>query len=281
MMNVQGMMQHNVISAPPDLSLAEALDRMQQHHIRHLPVVSGQQIIGLLTDRDIRQAMPSSATTLHLEEIAEQMEAVAIGACMTVPVDMVESQTTTVEAARQLLESPFDCLPVVERDRLVGIVTASDFLRCFLAATIPSGELVRVRDYMQTASLTVAPSDIVRTAYHRMRCAHIRHLPVITVGRRLVGLLTDRDVRRLQASDISLLAVYEQREPTYTLTVQEVMTRHVITVEEDTPVADAGERLLRHQIGCLPVVSSDDTLNGIVTVRDLIRAYVRQHESSR
>jgi CBS domain-containing protein len=114
-----------------------------------------------------------------------------------------------------------------------------------------------------------------------MRCAHIRHLPVIATGRRLVGLLTDRDVRRLQASDISALTVYEQREPTYTLTVQEVMTRHVVTVEEDTPVADAGQRLLHHQIGCLPVVSSDGTLNGIVTVRDLIRAYVQQYESSR
>jgi CBS domain-containing protein len=63
--------------------------------------------------------------------------------------------------------------------------------------------------------------------------------------------------------------------------VQEVMTRHVVTVEEDTPVADAGQRLLHHQIGCLPVVSSDGTLNGIVTVRDLIRAYVQQYESRR
>jgi acetoin utilization protein AcuB len=281
MMRVQGMMQHEVVSAPPDLSLAEALDLMQQHHIRHLPVVSGQQIIGLLTDRDIRQAMPSSATTLRLEEIAEQMETVAIATCMTVPVETVEAHTTAVEAARQLLESPFDCLPVVDQGRLVGMVTATDFLRRFLAAAIPAGEGLHVRDYMQTAPLTVAPSDIVRTAYHRMRCAHIRHLPVIATGRRLVGLLTDRDVRRLQASDISALTVYEQREPTYTLTVQEVMTRHVVTVEEDTPVADAGQRLLHHQIGCLPVVSSDGTLNGIVTVRDLIRAYVQQYESRR
>jgi CBS domain-containing protein len=280
MLRVQDVMQPDVISAPPNRSLAEAFDLMQQHHIRHLPVVSRQQIIGLLTDRDIRQVMPSSAAALHLEEIAEQMETIAIEACMTVPVETVAPQTSAVEAACQLLECPFDCLPVVERDRLVGIVTATDFLRCFLAAVMPAGEQMRVRDYMQTAPLTVAPSDIVRTAYHRMRCAHIRHLPVIATGRRLVGLLTDRDVRRLQASPISALAVYEQREPTYTLAVQEVMTRHVVTVEEDTPVAVAGERLLHHQIGCLPVLSSDETLKGIVTVRDLIRAYVRQQEPS-
>ena len=280
MMRVQDIMQDKVISAPPGLSLAEALDLMQQHHIRHLPVASGQQIVGLLTDRDIRQAMPSSATTLSLKEIAEQMEIVTLEASMTAPVETTPAQTNALKAARQLLESRFDCLPVVDGDRLVGIVTATDFLRCFLAAT-PAGDPMRVRDYMQTAPLTVTPSDIVRTAYHRMRCAYIRHLPVIATGRRLVGLLTDRDVRRLQASDILALASYERREPTYTMTVQEVMIRPVITTEEDTPVADAGEQLLHHQIGCLPVVRSDDTLTGILTVRDLIRAYVRRHEPSR
>ena len=278
-MRVQDIMQDKVVSAPPDLSLAEALDLMQQHHIRHLPVASRQQIAGLLTDRDIRQAMPSSATTLSLKEIAEQMEIVTLESCMTAPVETTPAQTNAVEAARQLLESRFDCLPVVDGDRLVGIVTATDFLRCFLAAT--PAEDMRVRDYMQTTPLTVMPSDIVRTAYHRMRCAYIRHLPVIATGRRLVGLLTDRDVRRLQASDILALANYERREPTYTMTVQEVMIRSVITVEADTPVADAGEQLLHHQIGCLPVVRPDDTLIGILTVRDLIRAYIRRHEPSR
>ena len=278
MMRVQDTMQDEVISAPPDLSLAQALDLMQQHRIRHLPVASGPQIVGLLTDRDIRQAMPSSATTLSLKEIAEHMESITLEACMTIPVETTPAQTNAFEAARQLLESRFDCLPVVEGNSLVGIVTATDFLRSFLAAAIPDGEPMRVRDYMQTAPLTVTPNDIVRTAYHRMRCAYIRHLPVIATGRRLVGLLTDRDVRRLQASDILALAAYERREPTYTMTVQEVMVRSVVTVEEETPVADAGEQLLHHQIGCLPVVRSDDTLIGILTVRDLIRAYVQRHE---
>ena len=76
MMLVQEMMQHEVVSAEPDTSLAEALDCMEQHHIRHLPVVSGRQIIGLLTDRDFRQAMPSSGATLSLQDIAAQMETV-------------------------------------------------------------------------------------------------------------------------------------------------------------------------------------------------------------
>ena len=273
-MLVQDMMQHTVISAPPDTSLAEALDLMQEHRIRHLPVVSGQQMIGMLTDRDCRQAMPSSSSTLSLEEIIAKLDTVAIETCMTAPVVTVPPQSDSVETARQLLDGKFDCLPVVQQHELVGIVTATDFLRAFLSTSASVNPDVSVSDYMQTDPLTVAPTDIVRTAYHRMRCAHIRHLPVVATGRRLVGLLTDRDVRHLQASAIPALTTYELREPTYTLTVQEVMTLHVATVGEHTPMAEAGERLLSHRFGCLPVVSAHDTLEGIVTVRDLIRGYI-------
>lgn len=278
-MLVQEMMQHEVVSAPPDLSLADALDQMHQHHIRHLPVVSGHQVIGILTDRDCRQAMPSRATTLSLEEMLAHLDSVSIETCMTAPVVTVQSQATCVEAARQLLDGQFDCLPVVQQGQLNGIVTTTDFLRGFLAAG-GAGDDMRVRDYMQASPLTVSPTDIVRTAYHRMRSAHIRHLPVIAPGRQLVGLLTDRDVRYLMASGTPALAAYERREPTYTLTVREVMTQGVVTVDGDTLVVDAGELLLNRRFGCLPVVGSHATLEGIVTVRDLVRGYVQQHESA-
>jgi len=278
-MRVEEMMQHEIVTASPDMSLAEALDQMQQHCVRHLPVVSGQHLVGLLTDRDFREAMPSSATTLSLHDIAAQMETVAIETCMTSPLVTVPPEADTLEAARQLLEGKFDCLPVVVRDQLVGIVTATDFLRGFLAA-LKGGQPMHVRDYMQTSPLTVTPTDIVRTAYHRMRCARVRHLPVVSVGHQLIGLLTDRDIRRMQASEVPSLAAYEPREPTYTLTVQKVMTRHVVTVSGDTPVADAGQLLLKHRFGCLPVVRSHAVLEGIVTVRNLIRAYVQQHEAA-
>jgi IMP dehydrogenase len=167
----------------------------------------------------------------------------------------------------------------VRKVTLVGIVTATDFLRGFLAA-LKGGQPMHVRDYMQTSPFTVAPADIVRTAYHRMRCARVRHLPVVSVGRQLIGLLTDRDIRRMQASDVPSVEAYEWREPTYTLTGVKVMTRHVVTVSGDTLVADAGQLLLKHRFGYLPIVRSQAVLEGIVTVRDLIRAYVQQHEAA-
>jgi CBS domain-containing protein len=69
LMGIGVMMQQRVITATPEMSLAEVQRLMRDHHIRHMPVVSGQRLVGMITDRDIREASPSPATTLTRGEI--------------------------------------------------------------------------------------------------------------------------------------------------------------------------------------------------------------------
>jgi acetoin utilization protein AcuB len=72
-----------------------------------------------------------------------------------------------------------------------------------------------------------------------------------------------------------------EHELTYLLdkmTVQEIMTRQVTTVRRHTPVAVAAQLFVEKKFGCLPVVHDENTLEGIITVTDLLRAYVAQHE---
>jgi hypothetical protein len=108
-------------------------------------------------------------------------------------------------------------------------------------------------------------------------CAlRIRHLPIVGAGQQLVGMLSDRDVRQAEVSTDSTLAAREQAARLEELTVRDAMTTSVYTVSRDTSIADAGQRLLEHQIGCLPVVHGGDQLEGILTVNDLIRANVSQ-----
>lgn len=275
-MVVQDMMQREVITAPPSTSLAQAQHLMAQHHIRHLPVVADRRLLGMVTDRDLQDAVPSAATTLRPDDVAFQMKTLAIETCMTVPVVTAPPETDVLEAACQLLEEKFDCLPIVSQDRLVGIITTTDFLRAFLNESPPAGAPMLVTDYMYATPITIAPTDTVRTAYHRMRTEQVRHLPVVGAGQQLVGLLTDRDLRRLQGSDVLSLAVYEQREPSDHLIVQEAMVTQVVTVTGDTLVASVGELLLTHRFGCVPIVRDDGMLEGIVSVRDLVWAYVQQ-----
>jgi CBS domain-containing protein len=138
---------------------------------------------------------------------------------------------------------------------------------------------MKVEDYMHTAAITVYPEDLVRTASKRLRGHRIRHLPVVTGDNTLVGIITDRDLRQAGASDAPQMAEHELTYLLDKMTVQELMTRQVITVRRETLVTAAAQLLLAHRFGCLPVVRADNTLEGIITVTDLVRAYVERPES--
>ena len=137
-MQVRTMMQQNVISATPDMSLAQVQRLMQDKRIRHLPVVSGTRVVGMVTDRDIRDAAPSPATTLSRGEIAYRLDTTLVKNCMTQDVVSIQPDTDMVQAARILLDKKFGCLPVVDQGALVGVVTEVDCLRAFLALSTTS-----------------------------------------------------------------------------------------------------------------------------------------------
>jgi CBS domain-containing protein/SAM-dependent methyltransferase len=129
---------------------------------------------------------------------------------------------------------------------------------------------------MQPLPHVATPGDRVRSAYQRMCTLGIRHLPVVTQDQQLMGMLSDRDVRQAEASTHPQLAAGESADRLDQLTVGEIMTTPVYTVSAHTSIADAGQRLLERKLGCLPVVHAGNQLEGIVTVTDLIRAYVTQ-----
>jgi acetoin utilization protein AcuB len=89
----------------------------------------------MVTDRDVRDAAPSPATTLSRGEIAYRLDTTPVKSCMTQAVVSIHPDTEMVQAARVLLEKKFGCLPVVDKGVLVGIVTEIDCLRAFLLST--------------------------------------------------------------------------------------------------------------------------------------------------
>src|SRR5215471_17471325 len=137
------------------------------------------------------------------------------------------------------------------------------------------GEPMSVQDFMLTTVTTVTPETLVRTAYQVMRDTRIRHLPVVTAEGTLAGIITDRDIRRAAASDVPHLAEYELLSQLEQLRVRDIMTPEVVTVGSTTPLREAGQMLLQHTFGCLPVVHANHMLAGIITVTDLLRASVR------
>jgi CBS domain-containing protein len=117
----------------------------------------------------------------------------------------------------------------------------------------------------------IAPDASLARAYGIMRDRRIRHLPVVAGDGRLVGLVTHRDV--LAASSSSLLVPTEEARVRLLgiARAAHVMETHVSVAAPDDAAAVAGERMMRHKIGCLPVVGSDGRLAGIVTEEDFLR----------
>jgi acetoin utilization protein AcuB len=129
-MQVRSRMTTHVITATPDTTLAAALGLARQHRIRHLPVVEDGRLVGVVTDRDLRLALPPVWATQH-DELMTALNERFVGDVMTADVVTVPPATPMEEAARLLCAHRIGCLPVLEDGRLVGMLTETDVMRSF------------------------------------------------------------------------------------------------------------------------------------------------------
>jgi acetoin utilization protein AcuB len=130
---------------------------------------------------------------------------------------------------------------------------------------------MKVREIMTQPALTVGTEMPVLEAQALMASHRIRHLPV-TDGGRLMGIVTDRDIRLNLPSPATSLSVWEVNYLLARLTVGSVMRHTVITVDPDRDAAQAAQIMLDHKIGALPVVDGG-VIVGIVTETDMLRAF--------
>ena len=129
---------------------------------------------------------------------------------------------------------------------------------------------MRVRDLMTAKPITVDPETPMLEARQRMVAERIRHL-VVVEDARVVGIVTDRDIRLNLPSPATSLSVWELNYLLAKLTVGGVMSTGVLVVDPDRPAADAARIMMEHKIGALPVVDQG-RLVGIVTESDFVRA---------
>ena len=143
-MVVERYMTPNPITVRPETTLRKVQDVFQTHQIRHLPVVQGKRLVGIITDRDLRMLLPSSlAAPDDVARFTAAWVQVKVGDVMTRQVLSVTPETRTHRAARLMVEQRIGCLPVVRGSSLVGIITTIDLLRAMAGddkKKAPSGE---------------------------------------------------------------------------------------------------------------------------------------------
>lgn len=125
-------MTPNPFTVAPEDTLKQAWDMMNARHIRHLPVLAEDKVVGIITDRMVREAMPSPEMIAQPEEVRSFLSMVQVVERMRREVFAVQPTTPIERTARLFLEHRIGCLPVLEEDRLVGILTKTDLLQALV-----------------------------------------------------------------------------------------------------------------------------------------------------
>jgi len=163
-MFVSDWMTHEVITVTPDDNISLAIKLLKEKNIKHLPVVKdGTKVVGILSDRDIKDYTPSKATTLDIHELHYVLFNTKVKEIMVKKVYTTTPQTPIEEAAMLMFDKNIGCLPVVEKDTLVGIISDRDIFRVLVDITGVRNKgnrfYVKIRDKLGATKEVI---DIVR-----------------------------------------------------------------------------------------------------------------------
>jgi acetoin utilization protein AcuB len=205
-MLVRSRMTPDVYTVSPDTTIAEALNVTRSHRIRHLPVLSEGRLVGLVTDRDLRLAMPPIWADQR-DELKSALHTRTVGEVMVQDKDIITAPPVTPveEAAKLLYENRIGCLPIMDGAELVGILTETDLLRALVElfgthqpssrveVRMPNkpGELARVvrlvgiEHKINITGLVVPPSDDRSESLAIMHLQTLNPRPVVDALRKL------------------------------------------------------------------------------------------------
>jgi len=127
---------------------------------------------------------------------------------------------------------------------------------------------MQIRDRMSHPVITIHPEVPIQEALFRMRQENVRRFPVVDKRGHLIGIVSEKDLLDASPSDATSLSVFELHYLLNKIRVEEIMTRRVITIGENTPIEDAARIMANNKIGGLPVVRNSEVV-GIITETDL------------
>jgi acetoin utilization protein AcuB len=130
-----------------------------------------------------------------------------------------------------------------------------------------------VYERMSRHPLTVNPGTPVDAALKRMREERVRRFPVVEDESKVVGIVSEKDLLYAAPSPATSLSIYELHYLLSRITVEQVMTRNVITVEETDPLEEAARIMVDNKVGGLPVLR-EGKLAGIITETDIFKTFM-------
>jgi CBS domain-containing protein len=125
---------------------------------------------------------------------------------------------------------------------------------------------------------TVKPDDGLKDAIWKMEHGRFRHLPVVDEKDKLLGMLTDRDIRLIRPS-LAFVNKEDAAVQLWSISVQQTAVFDPISVKPETTLKEAAELMLRWHVGGLPVVDEREKVIGVITYTDILREFAGREES--
>ncbi len=275
---IEEIMVRDVACATLPGSRDEVLKILKNKRISGVPVLKDNKVVGLITRTNLLRKPEEEQLALLM---ARDPQTIAPDANIT-------------DAARLFLENRIRRLPVVEGDKLVGLVTIADVIGSMadLSITEPIGQ------YLNNGVVPVWDETPLPVVARAMELAHVKASPVLDSSLELVGIISDRDIisasvieDTVEMSDMSAgsdddawtwesmrdtMSIYYSvsRIKVPNVLANDVMVKDLITAASISGVSDCARKMKRSKIDQMPVVNANQKLIGILRDRDLLKALV-------
>ena len=251
----------DVVSIDKDQGLMEAMDVMEKKRISHLLVRENDEIIGIVTMRDIARKLADAHDIGTENKLRETRFHVSSSVIMDMKT--ISSDTKIIDAAKMMIGDKVSSLPMAEDGKITGIVTKTDLIKELMHSK------KKVGDFYRKKPLEMPPGTTVVHARKTMLEEDV-HLLLVADDGVLKGVLSEKDIVSGLREFRRALDKYKHAD-VRGLKVDDVMTRGPATVTKDDTIPDAVKIMLDRKISGLPVVSGTSLVTGILTKTDLVK----------
>jgi CBS domain-containing protein/ribosome-associated translation inhibitor RaiA len=252
---VSAFMTPDVVWADPEDDVGRILGRMREADVHELPIGRKGKLLGLVTMRELlrRKSLPPETKVSTI-----LVKAPDVGPDLTLP-----------EVAEMLIASGFRAIPVVQRKKVVGIISRTDLVRALSQTGALQG--LRVSEFMTPNPQCVAEDDSVDHAVKLMQALGERSVPVVDERRHLRGVLGMKDVVQLFAKPRrgERHGELSGEETKVTIEVKSVMHSPPVTIGADGELSRAAEMMISSNVSSVVVTHAEEVV-GILTKLDLM-----------
>ncbi|RLF07865.1 MAG: hypothetical protein DRJ60_01690 [Thermoprotei archaeon] len=262
-LNALDIATKNVITGAPHESLAVIRDLMIKHGVGRIVITEDNKPIGIVTKRDIVKFLSIDDTDRSLLEIP-------VSEVMNINLVIIKPNLDVRTTASIMLDNNISSLLIVDKERLVGIITKTDI--CRYCSEHCKG-VFKVKDFMTRNVIYVKPMHSLFRIMNLMVKHNISRVLVLSDDNKPLGIVTLTDLTFYTSSLRPVKhPTFEVIPSSLIMTAEDIMTRNPITINEDEDISKASEIMVERKISGLPVIDHNERLSGIITKTDIVKA---------